>query len=119
MGIDKIMIIDGGFATQLTVHVGLRVDGDPLWSARFNSTNPNAVIETHLDFLRNGADAILTNTYQASVEGHMEYLNMNEKESIELIKSTVQLAHNARNKYMEEQEDKTSKFSFKFFLGNK
>lgn len=110
MGIDKIMIIDGGFATQLTVHVGLRVDGDPLWSARFNSTNPNAVIETHLDFLRNGADAILTNTYQASIEGHMEYLKMNEKESIELIKSTVQLAHNARNKYMEEQEDKTSNF---------
>lgn len=47
-----ILVKDGGFGTQITVHVGDAVDGDPLWSARFNATNPAAVIETHLDFLR-------------------------------------------------------------------
>lgn len=47
-----LLVKDGGFGTQMTVHVGDAVDGDPLWSARFNSTNPGAVINTHLDFLQ-------------------------------------------------------------------
>lgn len=97
-----MIVIDGGFATQLSVHVGDRVDGDPLWSARFNATNPSAVVQTHLDFLKAGADAILTNTYQASVEGYMEYLQLDIKQSVELIKATVKLAHVARAMFLDE-----------------
>lgn len=52
MGPTRILTKDGGFGTQMTVHVGNSVDGDPLWSARFNATNPAAVINTHLDFLQ-------------------------------------------------------------------
>lgn len=104
----KMIVIDGGFATQLSVHVGDRVDGDPLWSARFNATNPNAVIQTHLDFLKAGADAILTNTYQASVEGYMQYLGLTENESIELIKATVKLAHAARAMFLKEAGQENS-----------
>lgn len=52
MGPTRILTKDGGFGTQMTVHVGNAVDGDPLWSARFNATNPAAVINTHLDFLQ-------------------------------------------------------------------
>lgn len=48
----KIVLLDGGFATQLSCHVKQQIDGDVLWSARFLQTNPEAVIETHLDFLR-------------------------------------------------------------------
>lgn len=48
---DNVFVIDGGFSTQLTLHVGNQVDGDPLWSARYNATNPTAVIQSHLDFL--------------------------------------------------------------------
>lgn len=47
-----------------------------------------------------GADLILTNTYQASVEGYMEYLEIDEEQSIELIKSTVELAKKAREEYI-------------------
>lgn len=47
----KVYVIDGGFSTQLSVHVGDCVDGDELWSARFNFKDPEAVIQTHLDFL--------------------------------------------------------------------
>lgn len=47
-----IRILDGGFATQLGCHVREPIDGDVLWSARFLHTNPQAVIDTHLDFLR-------------------------------------------------------------------
>lgn len=100
-----VQILDGGFSTQLTVHVGDCVDGDELWSARFNDTNPEAVIATHLDFLQAGADIILTNTYQASVEGYQQYLNLSKDESLELIKKTVGFAHTAREKFMKKQEN--------------
>jgi S-methylmethionine-dependent homocysteine/selenocysteine methylase len=48
----EIFVLDGGFATQLCTHVSAPIDGTPLWSASFLYTNPNAVIKTHLDFLR-------------------------------------------------------------------
>lgn len=105
MVLNKVIVIDGGFATQLTVHVGKSVDGDPLWSARFNSTNPDAVVKTHLDFLEAGAEAIITNTYQASVEGYNQYLNFNDEQSKTLIKDTVKLAHLARAKFLKNRGD--------------
>lgn len=108
MGQDKVIVIDGGFATQLSVHVGDRVDGDPLWSARFNATNPNAVVLTHLDFLKAGANAILTNTYQASVEGYMQYLKLDAEQSVALIKATVRLAHVARTRFLLEAGEECS-----------
>ncbi|XP_073820739.1 homocysteine S-methyltransferase-like [Musca autumnalis] len=102
MNSKRLLVKDGGFGTQMTIHVGDAVDGDPLWSARFNATNPTAVINTHLDFLQNGADMILTNTYQVSVEGYVEYLELDEKQSVELIKKTVRLAHIAKDKFLNE-----------------
>lgn len=51
-GQKNITVLDGGFATQLGCHVEEPIDGDVLWSARFLATNPQAVIDTHLDFLR-------------------------------------------------------------------
>lgn len=95
-----VVVIDGGFSTQLARYVGSNIDGDPLWSARFNAVNPEAVIQSHLDFLESGAEIILTNTYQASIEGYQEYLNLDRTESCELIKSTVKLAHIARDKFL-------------------
>ena len=52
MGLKKVLVVDGGFATQLTQHVGTAVDGDPLWSARFNYSHPKAIMDTHYDFLQ-------------------------------------------------------------------
>lgn len=107
----RIIVIDGGFSTQLATHVGqTTLDKDPLWSSRYNATNPNAVIETHLDFLKAGADCILTNTYQASIEGYMDFLNLSEEDSIKLIKTAVELAKLARTRYLAEKiENKTHK----------
>lgn len=50
--LEGILILDGGFSTQLVKYVGPNVDGDPLWSARYNATKPKDVIQTHLDYLR-------------------------------------------------------------------
>lgn len=47
-----IVVLDGGFATQLSCHVSQQIDGDVLWSARFLATDKEAVIDAHLDFLR-------------------------------------------------------------------
>ncbi|XP_063703010.1 uncharacterized protein LOC134832784 isoform X2 [Culicoides brevitarsis] len=104
----KVYVIDGGFSTQLSVHVGNCVDGDELWSARFNFKNPAAVVQTHLDFLKSGANIILTNTYQASVEGYKTYLQLDEDESLDLIRKTVRLAHDARNKFLAENTQNAS-----------
>jgi homocysteine S-methyltransferase len=123
-----VTVIDGGFSTQLAYHVGTNIDGDPLWSARFdidnhheslnvtsytsflllrrfNAVNPEAVILSHLDFLNAGAEIILTNTYQASIEGYQTYLNLDHAGSYELIKSTVKLAHIARDKFLSSRND--------------
>lgn len=90
-----IKILDGGFSTQLSNHVGNKIDGDPLWTARFLATNPDAVYKTHLDFLKAGADIIETNTYQASTSGLMKHFNINVEESIDLLHKAVTLAKNA------------------------
>lgn len=115
----EIVLLDGGFATQLSCHVEEQIDGDVLWSARFLQTNPEAVIETHLDFLRGlwlsllsmwrdnisfpaGADVIMTNTYQASIEGFVKYLNLTEEESYNLIKKAVDYTRIARKRFFKE-----------------
>lgn len=106
-GVDapRIVVLDGGFSTQLSCHVGHVIDGDPLWSARFLHTHPEEVINTHLDFLRAGADLIITNTYQASVEGFMEHLGLTQQQSYELIIRGAELAKRARTLYLEEYQD--------------
>ncbi|XP_047108724.1 homocysteine S-methyltransferase YbgG-like [Schistocerca piceifrons] len=99
----RVKVVDGGFATQLSQHVDEPVDGNPLWSARFLATHPEAIVQTHLDFLRAGANIIITNTYQASVDGFMKYLGLSENESIELIEKAVKLAKKAVDTFMSEQ----------------
>lgn len=100
----EIVILDGGFSTQLSHNVGEQVDGNPLWTAHFLSSNPEAVFRTHLDFLIAGADVLITNTYQASISGFMEHLGLTENESFNLIKSAVRLANQAVSIYTEEEK---------------
>uniref|UniRef100_A0A1B6KMJ4 Hcy-binding domain-containing protein n=1 Tax=Graphocephala atropunctata TaxID=36148 RepID=A0A1B6KMJ4_9HEMI len=92
---EPVMLVDGGFSTQLSLYVGNCVDGDPLWSAKFLETNKQACIQTHRDFIRAGADILITNTYQASIEGFKDYLNLDKEESIELIKESVEFVKKA------------------------
>lgn len=100
----RVVVMDGGFSSQLSCHVGHVVDGDPLWSARFLHTHPEEVVNTHLDFLRAGADLIITNTYQASVGGFVEHLGVSEEEGYDLITRAVELAKRARDIYLDEYE---------------
>uniref|UniRef100_H3D8E0 Zgc:172121 n=1 Tax=Tetraodon nigroviridis TaxID=99883 RepID=H3D8E0_TETNG len=85
---------DGGLATDLEAQ-GVHLQGDPLWSARLLYTNPQAIRDAHCRFLLSGADVISTATYQASVEGFMDHLNVSSEGAKELIMSGVQLAKEA------------------------
>lgn len=104
----KVRVLDGGFSTQLATYVGDTIDGDPLWTARFLVTNPTAIISTHLDFLKAGADIILTNTYQVSIEGFSKYMNIPEAESLDLICKAVGYARKAINLYKKSIENEAN-----------
>ncbi|XP_067624618.1 AP2-associated protein kinase 1-like isoform X4 [Eurosta solidaginis] len=101
MSTKQILVKCGGFSTQLERHVQEKIDGDPLWGSRFDQKNPTAVVQTHLDFLQNGAQIILSNTYQSSIEGFMEHLLLSREESIQLMRKSVQLTKEAKKKYIE------------------
>ncbi|KAL0113757.1 hypothetical protein PUN28_012701 [Cardiocondyla obscurior] len=103
-----IKVLDGGFSTQLSTHVNDKIDGDPLWTARFLTTEPKAIFATHLDFLRAGADIIETNTYQATIDGFVKYLNTTKEESLEVIRKAVDYAKDAVNVYGKEIENDES-----------
>lgn len=100
----KIVVLDGGFSTQSSTHVDHQIDGDPLWTARLLATSPGAVIETHLDFLRAGAEIIQTNTYQASIDGFVKYLGKTQVESLDLITKAVDLAEEAVEIFLAEKK---------------
>ena len=104
MSENKVIVIDGSYATQLSRYVDLKIDEHPLWCSGVNAKqNPEAVIQSHLDYLNAGAEYISTNTYQASIDGFKKYMNLNEEESIEILKNTVKLAHKAREIFMDER----------------
>ncbi|KAG8222126.1 hypothetical protein J437_LFUL002123 [Ladona fulva] len=101
-----VLLLDGSFASQLSLHVDCKVDGDPLWTARFLANDREAVVKTSLDFLRAGAEIISTNSYQASIDGFMKYLEVSEAEALNYIVDSVNCAKEAVNLYQEEIEKK-------------
>ncbi|CAK1553128.1 unnamed protein product [Leptosia nina] len=106
---NEIYVLDGGFSSQLSRHVGSKIDGDPLWTARFLQTHPEEIVKTHLDFLRAGSDIISTNTYQASISAFVKHLGVSVEEGFNLIKRAVHLAQRARDTYTEECKSYHSK----------
>ncbi len=79
----KIRILDGGMG-QTLLEKGLKAKGS-FWSATalIDEKYHQLVIDTHLDFIKSGADVIVTNNFSArrsrtisnNVEEHFEYAN--------------------------------------------
>lgn len=59
----SVTVIDGGMGTELEAR-GVRMD-DAAWSAAANLERPDAVKSAHEDYIRAGAEVIITNTYSA------------------------------------------------------
>ena len=90
---DELMILDGGFATELERR-GHDVSGS-LWSAGVLRTNPAAIEQLHYDYYAAGADCAITASYQASYEGFAA-IGLDAEETTRLLRLSVELARSAR-----------------------
>ena len=61
------MIIDGGMGTELTRCGANDVNSHRLWSAIANVNQPEIVVEAHSNFIKAGADIIITNSFFANI----------------------------------------------------
>lgn len=85
-------VVDGGLSTVIQAHgVDLR---HPLWTGRLITESPETVIEAHLEFLRAGAEVLITASYQASVAG-LERGGLTRREAEVALASTTTLAREA------------------------
>lgn len=67
---------------------------------------PSSLSFTYL--FQDGADIILTNSYQASVDGYMKHLNLSREESFQLICTSVKLARKACSLYLQNKSIKNN-----------
>lgn len=59
-------------------------------------------------FLRAGSDVIGTVTYQASIDGFVQYASVTSEGALDLIRCAVRLAREARDEYWETEGSKTT-----------
>nr|WP_321401599.1 homocysteine S-methyltransferase [uncultured Desulfobacter sp.] len=83
------MIIDGALGTELERRGG-NLD-DPLWSARLLADDPGKIAAVHADYLRAGADCLITASYQATFQG-LARQGYTLVQAQKLIQSSVTLA---------------------------
>ena len=93
------LLLDGGMATQLEAQ-GCDISG-VLWSAAMLRSQPRAIVDAGLAYLRAGADCIGTASYQASREGFAS-AGIEADEADALMRSSIDLARQARDEYLAE-----------------
>ncbi|KAF9029585.1 Homocysteine S-methyltransferase [Rhodocollybia butyracea] len=96
------IVLDGGFGTTLEQAFRLDISDSPLWSAIAIIDYSDIVIQTHLAFLRAGADIISTSTYQCSYST-FERAGYSYIEARKIMSESVELASQARRVFYEEQ----------------
>ncbi|HSM55700.1 MAG TPA: homocysteine S-methyltransferase [Candidatus Sulfomarinibacteraceae bacterium] len=93
-----VLILDGGLATELEAR-GHDLS-DSLWSARLLRDNLQAIKQVHLDYLRAGADCIISASYQATIPGYVQH-GLSEAQAVSLLQRSVELAREARDSFWE------------------
>ena len=89
-------VLDGGLATELEAR-GADLN-DRLWSAKVLLEDTELIRLTYLDFLRAGADCIVSATYQATFP-ELVRRGLSEADASELLKLAVWLALETRNAF--------------------
>lgn len=92
------LVLDGALGTELE-RLGYDIS-DKLWSAKMLIENPEALKKVHIAYLAAGADIIESAGYQATVAGFKSY-GCGTEEALELVKSSVRIAIQARNEFLE------------------
>lgn len=95
------LVLDGGLATELEAR-GHSLD-DELWSARLLMDEPDAIRQLHLDYLRAGADCIITSSYQASLRAFARR-GIGPRERSALLRRSIELALEARELFLVEKD---------------
>lgn len=90
------LVVDGGLATELEAR-GYDL-GDDLWSARLLQDAPQAITQVHYDYLKAGADCIISASYQATIPGFMAH-GLGEGQAVALLQRSVKLALDAREEF--------------------
>jgi homocysteine S-methyltransferase len=96
------LIIDGALATYLET-LGADISG-ALWSASILLSQPSFIKQTHLDYYRAGANIAITASYQASLPGLIKHLKLNLNDAQAVVQKSVELAQEARDEYLAEQQ---------------
>ena len=91
------IILDGGLATELEAQGA--VLHPTLWSAGLLHSDPEAIVKAHLAYLEAGANCIISASYQATRKGLMT-LGLSAAEADELIVRSVELAQEARRRFL-------------------
>jgi homocysteine S-methyltransferase len=97
MNINYPLLLDGGLSNELE-RQGCDLN-QKLWSAKLLESNPEAIVLAHLAYLEAGAQCIITSSYQATLPGFMA-IGYNQASASELILKSVQLAEEARRRFM-------------------
>ncbi|KAL0957082.1 hypothetical protein HGRIS_003178 [Hohenbuehelia grisea] len=99
---ESIVLLDGGLGTTLETYYSKAISNTPLWSANVITEDPEAVIKAHIAFLEAGAKVLMTATYQCAFEtfGRGGY---SKEEAIEIWRKGVQLADEARRRFVQER----------------
>ena len=97
-----VIVLDGGLATELEAR-GEDLD-DELWSAKVLMDKPGVIRQVHLDYLRAGADCVVSASYQATFEGFARQ-GLTGLETDSLLRRSVSLALEARRRYWAENQD--------------
>jgi homocysteine S-methyltransferase len=94
------LVLDGGLSNVLE-DLGCDLN-QSLWSAGMLLSDPESIVQAHLQYLRAGADIITTASYQASIEGFMS-AGQTRAQAGDLLRRSVDLAVEARNRFRNEQ----------------
>ncbi|MGD9341504.1 MAG: homocysteine S-methyltransferase [Chromatiales bacterium] len=94
------VVLDGGLSNLLEAR-GCDLK-QKLWCAEMLRSNPEAIVEAHLAYLRAGAEIITTASYQASIPGFVE-AGLSAVEGEALLLRSVELADRAREIFREER----------------
>ncbi len=90
--VDFPLVLDGGLSDEL-VRMGLNFQSR-LWTASALITQPQTIVQAHLNYLRAGARCMTTASYQATIPG-FQSLGYSQEEARNLILKSVDLAHEA------------------------
>lgn len=96
---DRPLVLDGGLSNVLEER-GCELDPN-LWTAGLLRTDPEALVNAHLTYLRAGADIVTTASYQASVPGFVN-AGLSEEKGLGLLRRSVELAVEARARFQSE-----------------